>query len=472
MNRLRLVALVLMVLLGASRAWAENPFDVGPKPADHGIVTVDGTLPAESGPTSPMLDQLRGVLARLTKQQLTDLRASAGGSGPPVQVSDEASQICVIHLSQGSNAKKVDIFREPAGPYVALEELPNGASAGAKPRGIRLNQDKFAKLLSSWPAYRGDFKLPKTSPKPGEAGELTDVTPGWFMLDKEIMGERFHGGQPTSLDIPERDLEAEPILVRLPKNYDPRTAYGVIVYIDPGEKASIYEPFHAAADEQGFIIVAAVHTGNGVHRVIRYQLALDGLTNVCERYLVDPRRVYASGVSGGGQITTHLWLCFPEIFTGAIPIVALASYENIPADLGQMWAATISKPIPKLLQLAKAHRCAAMTGGKDFNEKIVQDAVRILARDGFTMKVFDYPDMGHEVPKAERFAEALKWVDEPYRTVRERETKAADEALAKITANPSLTGEARKAALVEVTRVGPWTPAAWKAAEMLGVSPP
>jgi hypothetical protein len=60
-------------------------------------------------------------------------------------------------------------------------------------------------------------------------------------------------------------------------------------------------------------------------------------------------------------------------------------------------------------------------------------------------------------------------VDEPYRTVREREIKAAEDALAKVTANTALSGEAKKAALVEVTKLGPWTPAAWKAAELLGV---
>jgi poly(3-hydroxybutyrate) depolymerase len=219
-------------------------------------------------------------------------------------------------------------------------------------------------------------------------------------------------------------------------------------------------------------MVAAANTGNGVHRAIRYQLALDGLATVSERYLVDPRRVYAVGISGGGQISTHLWLCMPDLFTGAVPIVALASYENIPADMGKVWEATIAKPTPKQFNMAKAHRCAVMTGGKDFNEKIVHDAAKLLVRDGFKVQVYDYPDMGHEAPRAERFTEALKWVDEPYRALREKETKAAEDALARVAANTSWTGEARKAALVEVMKLGPWTPAAWKAAEMLGVSPP
>jgi hypothetical protein len=475
MTRRPLLALLAALLL-APAALGGNPFDVGTKPADHACVTATEVPPPDIGPTSPMLDQLRGILSRLDKQQLLDLRASAGGTGSPVDPPATARRLCVIHVSQGAQTKHVEILRDAGGVYFAQELLPEGLSGPAvtKPGAIRLNQSKFARVISSWPAYRAEFKVPKDSPKSGEVAPLPrPYTPGWFIIDQDLMGERFHGGQHTDLQVPGRDLSAEALLVRLPANYNPRTAYGVIVYIDPGEKADIYPPFQPGADEQGFILVAAVNTGNNVHRATRYQLALDALATVTQRYLTDPRRIYVAGISGGGQVATHLWLCFPEVFTGAIPIVALASYKNIPADMGKYWAATISKPTPALFKLAQAHRCAAMTGGGDMNEKIIQDAAKVLKQDGFNIRVFDYPDMGHTAPTAPRFAEALSWVDEPYRTIRDKEAKAAEEALKKVTsANPTLTDQARKTALVEVTRLGPWTPAAWRAAEMLEAVPP
>jgi predicted esterase len=473
LSRLWRVVLVVAGLV-PSMALAGNVFDLGAKTADRAVVTVAEDNPGDAGPTSPMLDLLQGVLARLDKAQILELRAAGGGTGALVQPGRTAARLCVVHLFQGTQAKHVEVLRDEEGVYFAQELVAEGLSGPAVPkaRATKLIQGKFAGVCALWPGYRGEFKLPKESPKAGQVAQLSrPYTPGWFIVDKPLMGERFNGGHQTNLEIETRDLSSEPLLVRLPKDYDPRRAYGVLVYIDPGDNASIYQPFHAAADELGFIMVAAVNTGNEVHRAIRYQLALDGLATVSERYLVDPRRVYPTGISGGGQISTHLWLCMPDLFTGAVPIVALASYENIPADFGKYWMATVAKPTAKLLKMAQAHRCGAMTGGKDFNEKIIQDAAKLLVRDGFKVQVYDYPDMGHTAPKAERFAEALKWVDEPYRTIRDREIKAAEDALAKVTSNTALTGEARRAALVEVTKVGPWTTAAWKAAEMLGVAP-
>jgi hypothetical protein len=282
------------------------------------------------------------------------------------------------------------------------------------------------------------------------------------------MGERFNGGEQTSLEVPVRDLGSESLLVRLPRNFDPKAAYGVVVYIDPGTQANIYPEFDAAADELGLIFVAAVRTGNTVHRAIRYQLALDGLATVSERFLIDPRRVYVAGISGGGQIATHLWLCFPDIFTGAVPIVALGSYEDISAGPDKLWQATFRKPSPKVFRMAVPHRCAAMTGGQDMNQVPIKGAAKALSHDGLSVRVFDYPDMGHGVPTAPRFTEAVKWVDEPYAKVRAKEVDAAAAALAKIESDTTLAGEARTKALVEVTKVGPWTPSAWRAIDLLG----
>jgi predicted esterase len=377
-------------------------------------------------------------------------------------------------VGKGAEVKHVEVLIDFDGTYLAQELLAPGTTGPAltKPRATKIAQAKFAKLIASWPSYRGNFTEPKESPKPGTAALMSrPYIPGWYTFDQELMGERINGGQHTGLAIHQRDLDTEPLHIRVPKNYDPKVPCGVLVYIDPGEKGGIYPNFCPAADELGFIIVAAENTGNGVYREIRYQLALDGLANVAERYLIDPRRVYAMGISGGGQISTHLWLGFPDIFTGAIPIVALASYEDIPAGPGKRWAATLKKPVPKLLKMAIPHRCAAMTGGQDFNETIIGDAAKLLVRDGFNVHVYDYPDMGHQAPKADRFTDALKWVDEPYQTLREKEVKAAADALAKIESEDSLVGDARKKALIEVTRIGPWSPAAWRAAELLDVKP-
>jgi hypothetical protein len=210
--------------------------------------------------------------------------------------------------------------------------------------------------------------------------------------------------------------------------------------------------------------VAAVNTGNSVHRSNRYQLVFDGLATVCERYLVDRRRVYVAGVSGGGKISTHLWACFPDVFTGSVPIVGLATYTSVPAGPGKVWPQDFGKPTPKLFRQIGGHRLGAMTGDEDFNQKPISETAKVLVRDGLEVRVFDYPGMGHTLPTAERFTEAIKWVDEPYTALRDAEEKAASGAFSKV---EGLTGMVREEALAEVTRAGPWTDAAWKAATML-----
>jgi predicted esterase len=468
MNRFPLFA--ALVLLLAAPALAANPFDVNAKSPEWAIVTTTESL-QDASPSSPMLDQLRGILARLDKPQVTELRAT--GAGVLVQPPADAKRLCIIHVGQAALVKHVEILRDSAGTYFAQDLLPPGADPPKnKPRATKLVQPRFAKLAATWPHYYGDFK-PQDTPKPGQVAPLTrPYTPGWFIMDQEMMGDRINGGQHTSLEIPSRDLNVEPLCIRLPRNYDPKTAYGVLIYIDPGESGSIYQPFQAAADELGFIMVAAVHTGNSVHRAIRYQLALDGLATVAERYLIDPRHIYVTGISGGGQISTHLWLCFPDVFSAAVPIVALGSYEDIPAGPGQVWQKTFAKPVPKYFKLAIPHRCAVMTGAQDMNEKIINDAAKVLVNAGLNVKVYDYPDMGHQAPTSDRFLEALKWVDEPYRQLRDKEIKAAEDDVAKALEAGPLNAEARKILLVEATKAGPWTPAAWHAAELLEIKPP
>ncbi|PKL34076.1 MAG: hypothetical protein CVV40_00095, partial [Planctomycetes bacterium HGW-Planctomycetes-2] len=64
--------------------------------------------------------------------------------------------------------------------------------------------------------------------------------------------------------------------------------------------------------------------------------------------------------------------------------------------------------------------------------------------------------------------------DEPYRELRAGERQAAEAALEKYRTNlgePGPRGEAGRKALDEIMRVGPWTPAAWKAWELLQESP-
>ncbi len=466
-------AAVLATLPGlSSRQKPPGVFDVAGRAPDSAIITIGSDRPADDGPTSPMLDQTRGILDRLTKPECLELRASAVSavavtpSDPPTAL----SHLCVVHVAAGKLKRDIEVLRGPQGEYFAREIGP--VDDKDAPTIYRLDAPKFARIAARLPGYRGEFLTTKATPAPGKAVVMVPpYTPGVYYMEREVLGDRFLGGRTTSLTTTKRDLTTEPLLVRLPKNYDPKTPCGVLVYVDPGERAILPPTLFAGADDLGLIMVGAENTGNGVYVADRWQLVLDGLATVAERHLIDSRRVYITGISGGGQISTHIVVCFPDIFSGAVPIVALGSYENIPTGTGKMWQGTFGKPRAPTLRIAQTHRIAAITGAKDFNQRIIHLAADLLKRDGFTIRVDDYDDMGHTAPTAPRFRDALRWIDEPYRKTREAELSAASEAMKRFTAQPPADPAARQAALVDITRAAPWSPEAWSAIDILNGKP-
>lgn len=460
----RAIAAVVAVVLWPLAAVGAGVFDVKGRPPLAGVVTAGPGAPGPD-PGSPMLDELQGVLARLDRKACLALRAA--GLGPIVEAPDGGlSTLCHVHVSNGPDSRTVEVLRDGAGMYYARgPETPEGRVA-------RLNALRFANAALGWASLRGDG-APPAGLTPGQAGVLEPpYTPGVFWFDRETLGDRLLGGRGTSLEGTDRLLEMNPLHIRLPRGFDARLSHGLLVYIDPTPISKVHDFMHAVADELGLIIVAPEKVGNRVYAPDRWQAALDAVATVSARLRVDPRRVYITGISGGGQISTHMCLCFPEVFAGAVPIVALGSYENIPIGNGTMWQGTFGKPRREVLAIAKQRRLCAITGGKDFNQRVVHEGARILTRDGINIRVNDFADMGHEAPTAARFAEALRWVDEPFRTRQATDLAAAELLLQSTLENAALKEEARRASLVQVTRVAPWSPPAWRAAELLGFAAP
>jgi hypothetical protein len=458
-------SLLAAVLLLSPTAWA-GPFDINNKPPTSAVVTLAEAPPDDLGPTSPMLDHLRGVLARLNARQAADLRAAAGGS--PVPLPQDSVRSYVIHVSTTGGPKatsrSVEVLRAPSGAYYA-RDLDADINE-AKPMAVRLNGPKFSRIAATFSPYRGSFTRTPDDPAPGKVIELDEGrTPSVFTFDRDLMAERMNGGSPTQLEATKRVLEDHKFALRLPKGHDPKVASGLMIYIDPGRRGNEHAYMHAVADELNFIVVAPRGVGNEVYAPDRWQLGMDAIATVSSRWLVDPKRIYFTGISGGGQISTHLWLCFPDVVSGAVPVVALGSFENIPIGNGKMWQRTFGKPKAEYLKLAKLQRCAAITGKLDFNERPILLAAEILQKAGLNVRVDDYADMDHNGPTSERFTDALKWVDAPHKLKREGELTEARLNFALVASEPH--GAKRNAALVEVTRVAAWSQVAWDAVREL-----
>jgi len=461
-----LAAAVLMCLSLCHSLARAGPFDLAGGPASRVVLTLPDVAPvAGEGQGSPMLDRIAGTVARLSKKHAAQLRSCVEPRPLPL---DALRRYWTLHLSSEGKAgreitKRVEILRDVAGEWYALPLADANVKGRAKESAdmVALNREKFAAIAADWPKYLGKFEAdPKQTPW-GKPAILAAASPAWWTMDKATLGERFLAGRPTNIDGAKRVLSDNKFRVRLPKDYDPRECCGVLVWVDANDVSRLHECFWPAADELRIILIGAEKTGNDVPAADRDQLALDASQTVQEQFLCDEGRVYVSGISGGGRISSQLWACFPDVFTGAVPIVGLDCYEPAPAGEGKYHRNGYMKPAMKMWRQVLPHRLGVMTGPPDFNYGEIVKFVATFKRDKVDARVFEYPDMAHQLPTAPRFSDAMSWVDEPVRTSREASAKTAAELAAK---------EGRPE-WVEATNVAPWSKGAWAAAEKLGLVP-
>jgi hypothetical protein len=488
---------VLVVALGlavstASAAARPGPLDIGSDRAERAIVTATPAFPESRPIDTAMLRALAGVLADYRAGDLAKLRACLDPTArsSPAANWAELEPICIIHLSARAStvSKRVEVRRREDGEFLLaeIEPQPSAGSASpakrpAAPPATPLSRDRFQTLAAAWPMYRGSFD----APNPDEPAPAADAIPrgavielprpyipAWFTLDKKTLGERFLAGRKTTIEGSVRDLSREKFLARLPRAYDPRHPAGLIVWIDAASAGSPPPELAPVADELGLVIIGAAESGNNRPAPERYQLALDAAATASARFHIDPRRVYVAGISGGGRVASILWACFPDVFPGGLGVVGLSHYMRVPSGLGSYYEAAYERPPIKLFELLQSpgHRLAGITGTKEMNYLEIMGTQRQMAKDGLDVRAFEYPGMAHEMATPERCAEAVGWLDEPYRAVRAKEEDSARALLkAYIDAQgdrPAQT-DAQRAALAKITDAGPWTDAAWKAVQLL-----
>jgi Esterase PHB depolymerase len=447
-----------------------TPFDVKGRVAR--IVVTATEDPPGPAAGSVMLGALdgRGVLAELAPNQSPVLRAAIQKGATHVGPPPGAERWCVVHVIAENETRRVAIERTHDGSSYAAVIDPEADH----PLRLELDRARIAELLQGWAMYRGGFEEHDGHERvdPDQRGIVRTlgppILPGLYWFDVALMTSRVsgarwgHGGA-------ERELKSETFGLRVPKGYSPREPAGVLVWIDPGQRGGPPAFTHQALDELGLIGVGADHAGNGRNIADRFQLAFDAIATVSTRYHVDPRRVYVSGLSGGGRASSMLVGCFPDVFAGAVPIVGLSWCQNVPTGVGKFWPAGFAKPDASRWGLWKQRPIAPITGPKDFNYREIAHAVELMDRAGMRVKLFDVPEMGHQAPSERVFSEALRWVDTAYQTIRTAECEAASKALQK--AKAQKTDGARRKFLVQTTKDGPWSPAAWEAVAMLREKP-
>ena len=103
----------------------------------------------------------------------------------------------------------------------------------------------------------------------------------------------------------------------LPSNYSPDRAWSVIFAFDPRARGRApLEAYQPAAEKYGYIVAGSNNSKNGPWAV-SLAAAQAMLADVGSRFSIDPKRLYATGLSGGARVSMALALSAGK-FAGVI----------------------------------------------------------------------------------------------------------------------------------------------------------
>lgn len=208
------------------------------------------------------------------------------------------------------------------------------------------------------------------------------------------------------------ELGNESFLVNVPAAYTGKEAYGLLVWVSPGEPPLVRPDWWPVLAKRKLICVGAHNSGNERSPLVRIGMALDAAHNMPLRYKIDPKRIYLAGLSGGGRISSMTAMSFPEVFAGGYYIVGCDFYRTVPVpgQPGRIWRPGFNAPAVSLMTKAKndVHH-VLLTGETDMNRPQTQANFEAMKREGFKyVSYFEVPKMGHAPPPAEWFEKGLE----------------------------------------------------------------
>ncbi len=214
---------------------------------------------------------------------------------------------------------------------------------------------------------------------------------------------------------PAYDVAKEKFRIVVPKSYrHDAAAWGLFVWVDASPVPNIPSDWLPVLAEKKLLVVAANNSGNARALFDRCRMAIDAAHNMKQRFHVNPGRVYVSGASGGGRVSSMLGVAYADIFSGSFPMIGVNFYKPVSTGAANKAWLPIYEPDADILAQAKSkNRYVLLTGEKDFNRENTQR----VYKDGFQAEKFrnvlylEVPDLGHSRPSAEWFVKGLGFLD-------------------------------------------------------------
>lgn len=216
-------------------------------------------------------------------------------------------------------------------------------------------------------------------------------------------------------------VSEESFEVYVPADYTGEKPYGLLVFVNPHPSGRPPGQYLEVLDKHRLICVGANKSGNDRFVRQRMSLALDAATNMKSRYNIDPERVYVSGISGGGRISSMLGVGFPDLFKGGIYVIGCNFYKTLQStehkvpgtDKLGFYTRSYDPPPAEFFRAAREKsRHVLITGDWDENREQTWLYYQGFMRDKFEhVTYYQVPGMGHTAPPADWFDEALAFLD-------------------------------------------------------------
>lgn len=201
-------------------------------------------------------------------------------------------------------------------------------------------------------------------------------------------------------------LAKEEFEVDVPTTYDGTRPFGLVVFTSSGTD-TLCDQYVALRAKRRLIWVAARNVPNDRDDYPRMALSLDAVWNLQKQYRIDPKRIYASGMSGGGRCASLVAPAYADIFSGGIYQVGCTS-PIFPSS-----EKAIGRQVRKLA--TEQCRYAFLSGDRAPNRDETKATLAAYKTAGFAFAgYFEVPDHGFTgaIPD-DWFAQALDFVDAP-----------------------------------------------------------
>ncbi len=266
---------------------------------------------------APAVAEIQAELNLNTLDRMADyLRLSSDPATPPEQL--VALAVSGWYLGSGAGLENLAVaasFREVRDLVVKYLESTNQAQRDDV-------LDQLSKLEGGTPRYLAPL-IAHLKPSAGELPEPWEKIPGLFELQRS--------GLPRDDDFR--------YLIQLPPEYDPYRRYPCVVTLhgvgsDPARQiewwAGGYSPSLntrlGQASRRGFIVIAPYwareRQTSYEYSMREHAAVIWTLRDACRRFSIDTDQVFLSGHGTGGDAAWDIALAHPDLWAGAIPMVA------------------------------------------------------------------------------------------------------------------------------------------------------